>query len=92
MPLPAGGFIFDIPRFIVFSRKMQYNMENPFFTGGLFMTDELHGNLPGRSIEYHDRIDGFVNEYVYNLGSSAQVGAKYIISSLVEKSKNRKSE
>ena len=57
MPLPAGGFIFDIPRFIVFSRKMQYNMENPFFTGGLFMTDELHGNLPGRSIEYHDRID-----------------------------------
>lgn len=49
-------------------------------------------NMVAHADEYHDRIDGFVNEYVYNLGSSAQVGAKYIISSLVEKSKNRKSE
>lgn len=30
MQLPAIGRIFDISRFIVFSRKMQYNMENPF--------------------------------------------------------------
>ena len=49
-------------------------------------------NMVAHADEYHDRIDGFVNEYVYNLGSSAQVGAKYIISSLVDKSKNRKSE
>ena len=42
------------------------------------------------SDEYHDRIEQFVNTYVYNLGSSAKVGAKYIISSLLEKSNNRK--
>lgn len=42
------------------------------------------------SAEYHDKIQEFVNEYVYNLGCSAKVGAKYIISSLMEKSQNRK--
>ena len=27
---------------------------------------------------YHDKIDAFVNEYVYHLGTSAKVGANYI--------------
>ena len=39
---------------------------------------------------YHDKIEKFVEAYVYNLGCSAKVGAKYIISSLLEKSNNRK--
>lgn len=44
------------------------------------------------SAEYRDRIREFVNMYVYNLGCSAQVGARYIITSLVEKSNNRKTK
>ena len=34
-------------------------------------------------------VEEFVNEYVYNLGNSAEIGAKYIIESLKEKIKNR---
>lgn len=39
---------------------------------------------------YKDRIHAFVEEYVYNPGNSAEVGAGYIISSLQEKIKNRR--
>ena len=35
--------------------------------------------LLDHSQEYHDTIESFVNEYVYNLGTSAEVGARYII-------------
>lgn len=34
---------------------------------------------------YHSRIEEFVQEYVYNLGRSAEVGGKYIISAIQEK-------
>lgn len=47
-------------------------------------------NTMEHTADYHDKLEAFVNEYVYNLGCSAQVGAKYIISSLIEKSNNRK--
>lgn len=39
---------------------------------------------------YKNRIHDFVEEYVYHLGSSAEVGAKYIISSLQDKIERRK--
>lgn len=39
---------------------------------------------------YKNRIHAFVEEYVYNLGKSAQVGGAYIISSLQKKIKNRR--
>lgn len=39
---------------------------------------------------YQSRIHSFVEEYVYHIGSSAEVGAQYIISSLQEKIKNRR--
>jgi YidC/Oxa1 family membrane protein insertase len=35
-----------------------------------------------QSDAYYDKIDAFVHEYVYNLGNSAEVGAKYIIGEL----------
>lgn len=45
--------------------------------------------LSGRD-EYRERIDRFVHEYVYNLGNSGEVGAKYIINEIQEKIKERK--
>lgn len=39
---------------------------------------------------YKDKIHAFVEEYVYNLGKSAEVGADYIIGSLQEKIKKRR--
>ncbi|MCH5344670.1 MAG: membrane protein insertase YidC [Acetatifactor sp.] len=40
--------------------------------------------------KYYDKIGDIVNEYVYNLGHSSEVGAKYIISQLQKKTKERK--
>lgn len=45
--------------------------------------------LSGRD-EYRERIDRFVHEYVYNLGNSGEVGAKYIINEIQKKTKERK--
>lgn len=45
--------------------------------------------LSGRD-EYRERIDSFVHEYVYNLGNSGEVGAKYIINEIQKKIKERK--
>lgn len=45
--------------------------------------------LSGRD-KYRERIDRFVHEYVYNLGNSGEVGAKYIINEIQKKIKERK--
>lgn len=45
--------------------------------------------LSGRDA-YRERIDRFVHEYVYNLGNSGEVGAKYIINEIQKKIKERK--
>lgn len=42
------------------------------------------------SAEYHNQIDAFVHEYVYNLGNSSEVGARYIIDQLQKKIRGRK--
>lgn len=39
---------------------------------------------------YYDKIGKFVSEYNYNLGNSAEVGAKYIIGSIKKKADERK--
>ena len=41
---------------------------------------------------YKDSIDRFVKEYVYNLGSSASVGAKYIIQEIQKAIKRHKEQ
>lgn len=41
---------------------------------------------------YAEKISDFVNEYVYNHGTSAEVGAKYIISEIQKKINERKGE
>ena len=50
--------------------------------------DELLEN----QLSYQNMIHSFVTEYVYHLGNSAEVGAGYIINSIQEKIKNRRSE
>lgn len=42
--------------------------------------------------DYQEKIKVFVEEYVYNLGRSAEVGAKYIIAEIQEKIRERKTE
>ena len=39
---------------------------------------------------YYDKIGGFIDEYVYNLGTSAEVGAKYMIEAVKRQVKLRK--
>jgi YidC/Oxa1 family membrane protein insertase len=42
------------------------------------------------SNDYKEKIGNFVNEYVYNLGTSSEVGAKYIIETIKNKINERK--
>ncbi|MBQ3413900.1 MAG: membrane protein insertase YidC [Clostridia bacterium] len=44
------------------------------------------------NLKYNEKINKLVNESVYNLGNSAEVGAKYIINSIQEKINERKKE
>ena len=39
---------------------------------------------------YYDKIGGFIGEYVYNLGTSSEVGAKYMIEAVKRQIKARK--
>ena len=43
-------------------------------------------------VDYYEKIGSFVQEYVYNHGTSAEVGAKYMISAIQRKIKERKGE
>lgn len=57
--------------------------------------DQLEENveiLLAQKEKYYDKIGAFVEEYVYNLGYSAQVGGKYIIDSIQKKVNKRKEE
>ena len=51
---------------------------------------ETSKNMLDHSKEYYEKIDAFVHEYVYNLGNSSEVGAKYIIQSIQDALKKRK--
>ncbi len=41
---------------------------------------------------YYEKIGDFVEEYVYNLGTSSKVGADYILEQLVKKAKEKKGD
>lgn len=49
-------------------------------------------DMLAESEQYHDKIEAVAQEYVYNLGNSAEVGAKYIIKELQRIIKERKEE
>ena len=49
-------------------------------------------NLLDHSAEYKQRIDQFVKEYVYNLGNSGEVGARYIIDQVFSQTEKRNSQ
>lgn len=46
--------------------------------------------LLAHSKEYYDKIGSFVDEYVYHLGTSAEVGAKYMIGQIQKKIQEKK--
>ena len=50
-------------------------------------TEEKVRNLLEQKDAYQEKIQKFVEEYVYNLGHSAEVGAKYIVQVVQEKIK-----
>lgn len=52
---------------------------------------EKVNDLINRSDEFYEKIGGFIDEYVYNLGHAGEVGAKYIYS-VVEKQINQRKE
>ena len=45
-----------------------------------------------RKNDYYEKIRNFVQEYVYNHGTSAEIGAKYIVTAIQRKIKGRKGE
>ncbi len=55
---------------------------------------EKVNDLIDRSDEYYEKIGQFIDEYVYNLGSSGEVGAKYIYNAVKEQidKRNKKDE
>ncbi|WP_337537070.1 YidC/Oxa1 family membrane protein insertase, partial [Waltera sp.] len=55
-------------------------------------TESKVRNLLEQKDAYHDRIEKFVEEYVYNLGNSAEVGAKYIVQAVQEQIKKAKEQ
>lgn len=54
--------------------------------------DEKVSMLLREKEKYYEKIGAFVEEYMYNLGCSAEVGGKYIIKQLQQKAKERKGE
>ncbi|MGN0435516.1 MAG: membrane protein insertase YidC [Wujia sp.] len=52
---------------------------------------EKVNDLIDRSEEYHDKIEEFLHKYTYNVGTSAEVGAKYIFSAIMEQVEKRTS-
>ena len=49
-------------------------------------------NLLDHSAEYKQKIDQFVKKYVYNLGNSGEVGARYIIDQVFSQTEKRNSQ
>ena len=49
-------------------------------------------NPYSRSGEKQNKIEKIVEEYVYNLGNSAEVGAKYIVQAVQEQIKKAKEQ
>ena len=50
------------------------------------------GELLAHKSDYYEKIGEFVKEYTYNLGTSGEVGAKYIISAVQRKIQERKAQ
>lgn len=55
-------------------------------------TESKVRNLLEQKDAYHDKIEKIVEEYVYNLGNSAEVGAKYIVQAVQEQIKKAKEQ
>ncbi len=77
-----------VPINIYLRDKIGMNLD----TGDLSRTRETVDHLLAHSDEYRKTIGDMYDRFVYNHGSSAEEGARYIISSLQEKIAGRKKE
>lgn len=75
-----------VPLNILLRDKLGKNLD----TDKLSEVPETVEYLLSHTNDYHEQIDELSNKYIFNHGTSAEVGAKYIIKSLQEKIASRK--
>ena len=71
---------------------MRYEIGRVLKLDEIDKTADTAAEMLAASDTYKDSIDRFVKEYVYNLGSSASVGAKYIIQEIQKAIKRHKEQ
>ena len=71
---------------------MRYEIGRVLKLDEIDKTADTVAKMLAASDTYKDSIDQFVKEYVYNLGSSASVGAKYIIQEIQKAIKRHKEQ
>ena len=71
---------------------MRYEIGRVLKLDEIDKTADTAAKMLAASDTYKDSIDRFVKEYVYNLGSSASVGAKYIIQEIQKAIKRHKEQ
>ena len=71
---------------------MRYEIGRVLKLDEIDKTADTAAKMLAASDEYKDSIDRFVKEYVYNLGNSASVGAKYIIQEIQKAIKRHKEQ
>ena len=71
---------------------MRYEIGRVLKLDEIDKTADTAAKMLAASDTYKDSIDQFVKEYVYNLGSSASVGAKYIIQEIQKAIKRHKEQ
>lgn len=71
---------------------MRYEIGRVLKLDEIDKTADTAAKMLAASDTYKDSIDRFVKEYVYNLGSSASVGAKYIIKEIQKAIKRHKEQ
>lgn len=80
---PDYKLIDTVPLNILLRDKLGRNLK----LDELDKTRETVEYLLAHSKEYHDQIDALSHQYIYNHGTSAQVGAEYLIHTIKEKIK-----
>ena len=80
------------PGRIIKGVKKAGSLKTVFQLDEIDKTADTAAKMLAASDTYKDSIDRFVKEYVYNLGSSASVGAKYIIQEIQKAIKRHKEQ
>ena len=91
---PRTGFVAkkEIEKVPLLNIWMRYEIGRVLKLDEIDKTADTAAKMLAASDTYKDSIDRFVKEYVYNLGSSASVGAKYIIQEIQKAIKRHKEQ